>query len=103
MVQMLAAAKTDFQTHSIDLCFKERAQILRRELFDINLQARQKILEQVLLMVAQGLAVATAEEISGTAQRMRFFGHILSIGIISGSNNKRARSKTALLENRRDT
>lgn len=83
MVQVLTAAKTDFQTHCIDLRFKERAQILWRWAFDVDLEARQKILEQVLLVASQRLAVATAEEISGTAQRMRFFGHILSVGIIS--------------------
>ncbi|MCK1975052.1 hypothetical protein LNK20_20425, partial [Bacillus safensis] len=54
-------------------------------IFDIDLQARQKILEQVLLVAPQRLAVAAAEEISGTAQRMRFFGHTLSVGIISGA------------------
>jgi len=80
---MLATAETNLETHSIDLGLKKRAQILRCGVFDINLQARQKILKQVLLMASQRLAVATAEKSSGTAQRMRLFGNILSIGAVS--------------------
>src|SRR5690606_13747038 len=83
IMQMLATAETNLETHSIDLGLKKRAQILRCGVFDINLQARQKILKQVLLMASQRLAVATAEKISGTAQRMRLFGNILSIGAVS--------------------
>src|SRR5690606_16697092 len=85
VVQMLTAAEANLQTHGINLCVKERAQILRCRIFDIDLQARQKILEQVLLVAPQRLAVATAEEISGTAQRLRFFSHTLSVSIISGA------------------
>jgi hypothetical protein len=81
MMQMFAAAKADFHAHGVNRDGEQRAQILWGRLGEVDLQLGQQLLEQVPLMAAQRLAVTTAKKVSGTAQRMGFFGHVLSVGL----------------------
>ncbi len=60
--EMLAAAETDLQADRTHIRWKKSDEILRRDAFQVNLQQGQQVLDRIDLLIAQGLALASAKK-----------------------------------------
>ncbi|MNZ92357.1 hypothetical protein D3C78_1113800 [compost metagenome] len=74
--EMFAAAETDLETDRSHIRRKKSGEILRRSAFQIDFQQRQQVLDRIDLLIAQGLALASAKKRFRCA-RTPFFRHLI--------------------------